>query len=52
MSGPEEVVQEGTLMDSWEQPDTLDSTQSPHLLGMTVPVESVSVAHQDTGESA
>ena len=52
VSGPEEVVQEGTLMDSWEHPDTEDSTQSPHLFGMTVPVESVSVAHQDTGESA
>ena len=31
---------------------TWDTTQSPHWLGMTVPVESVPVAHQGTGESA
>jgi len=51
-SGPEEVVQEGTVMDSSWQPEVWSDTQSPHWLGITLPLESVPVAHQALGESA
>lgn len=52
VSGPEEVVQEGTLIVSWEHPEVVAREQSPHWPVMTVPSVPVWVAHQDTGESA
>lgn len=51
-SGPEAVVQEGTVMASSVQPEVADTEQSPQLLVMTLLLESTPVAHQALGESA
>jgi len=50
--GPELVVQEERLRVGAEQEEVEEMEQSPQLPVTTVPVESVSVAHQGTGDSA
>jgi len=51
-SGPELVVQEGTVMASSVHPEVAETEQSPQLLVITLLLESTPVAHQALGESA
>jgi len=51
VSGPEAVVQEGTVMASSVQPEVVETEQSPQLLVITLLLESTPVAHQALGES-
>jgi hypothetical protein len=51
VSGPEAVVQEGTVMASSVQPEVVETEQSPQLFVITLLLESTPVAHQALGES-